>query len=76
MKDVDYEKYLPFLGWKPLEVIKRTFEATTQLAAATFSYPMKYNYKSQFPIMNCSRLQEMFCTDTWFGCTPAPVHKH
>ena len=42
IKDLDYyEKYLPFLGWKPLEVIKRTFEASTLLAATTFSYPLK-----------------------------------
>ena len=27
-KEDEYQKYQPFLGWKPLEVIKRTFEAT------------------------------------------------
>ena len=26
----EYHKYQPFLGWKPLEVIKHTFEATTK----------------------------------------------
>ena len=31
MKDADFEKYQPFLGWKPLEVIKKTFEATTYI---------------------------------------------
>ena len=71
MKDADFEKYQPFLGWKPLEVIKKTFEATTQWAATMFSTPMKRHYKSRFPTLNCPRLNKMFCTDTWFGSTPA-----
>ena len=29
-KEWEYKKYQAFLGWKPLEVIKRTFAATTQ----------------------------------------------
>ena len=71
MKDADFEKYQLFLGWKPLDVIRKTFEATTQWAATTFSTPMKRHYKSRFPTLNRPRLNEMFCTDTWFGSTPA-----
>ena len=30
MKDADFEKYQLLLGWKSLDVIRKTFEATTQ----------------------------------------------
>ena len=30
MKYADFEKYESFLGWKPLDMIKKTFEATIQ----------------------------------------------
>jgi hypothetical protein len=70
-KLVDFTDYQPFLGWKPLEVIKKTFEATTQWATSTFTTPMKQHYKSRFPFFNRPRIREMFCTDTWFGTTPA-----
>ena len=30
LKDEDFEKFQPFLEWKPFEVIKMTLEATTQ----------------------------------------------
>jgi hypothetical protein len=73
MKDADYERYQPFLGWKPLEIIKKTFEATTQFAGISFNLqpPLKRQYESCFPSLNKPRLNEMFCTDTWFGTTPA-----
>jgi len=32
-------------GWKPMDVIRKAFEATTQWAATTFSTPMKRHYK-------------------------------
>ena len=70
-QEEDYQHYQPFLGWKPLEVIKKTFAATTQWAAVSFSPPLKRHYKSRFPALNKPRLREMFCTDTWFGSTPA-----
>jgi hypothetical protein len=70
-KPIDYEHYRPFLAWKPLEVIKKTFAATTQWAMQTFDAPLKCHFKSRFPSLNRPRLWEMFCTDTWFGSTPA-----
>ena len=70
-KDNEYHKYQSFLGLKPVEVIKRTFEATTQFAAVCFSPPICRHYKSQFPTCNKPRLREMFCTNAWFGSSPA-----
>ena len=66
-KDADFEKYQPFLGWKPLDEIRKTFEATTQWAATTFSTPMKRHYKSRFPTLNHPRLNEMFSHVVWIN---------
>ena len=67
-KEWEYKKYQPFIGWKPLEIIKRTFAATTQFC---LSPPLRRHYKSRFPSLNRPRLRETFCTETWFGSTPA-----
>eukprot|EP00957_Ditylum_brightwellii_P118395 9029897-Ditylum_brightwellii.AAC.1 len=32
LKKRDFTQVRPFLGWLPLEVVKRTFKCTTQLA--------------------------------------------
>ena len=45
-KEWEYKKYQPFWGWKPLEVIKHTFAATTQFAAVCLSPPLRRHYKS------------------------------
>ena len=39
-KTPDFEKYRRFFGWKPIEIIKKTFEATTQWAATSFQPPL------------------------------------
>ena len=52
-------------------MIKCTFSTTTQFAAINDSPPLKRHYKSRFPMLNKPRIHEMFCTDTWFGSTPA-----
>jgi len=66
--------YQPFLGWKPIEVIKKTFEATTQWATTTFDPPLKRHFKSRFPMLNKPRLNELFCTDIWFHSSHWGLH--
>ena len=67
----DYKEYQPYMVWKPLEVIKKTFENTTQFVSAEFEPPMRRHFKSRFPSLNRPRLRETFATDTWFGSQPA-----
>ena len=67
MKDVDFEKYQLFFWWKPLDVVRKTFEATPQWAATTFSAPMKRHYKSRFPTLNHPRLNEMLSHVVWIN---------
>ena len=61
------EALQPMLAWKPLEVIKRTLEVTTQWAKPVNHYPMKNHHSSRFPWHNISRLQEEVATDTYFS---------
>ena len=59
------------LGWKPMEVIKKTLEATTQLAQNHVRLPMRMHFKSRFPALNVRRLREVFATDTFFSSEKA-----
>ena len=56
----------PMLLYKPIEVIKKTLEATTQRATAVITYPLQHHHASRFPWNNRSRLQEEIATDTYF----------
>src|SRR5210317_1835488 len=58
------------LAWKPLEVIKKTLEATTQWAKQIVKYPLQKHHVSRFPWSNCQRLREEVAMDTIFMQTP------
>ena len=71
-KEPDYEKYRPRLGWFPMEVIKKTFENTTQLYMKLPSFhPFRKHFKSRAPQLNRPRLAETYSTDTGFSSEPA-----
>jgi hypothetical protein len=62
------EKYQAHLAYLPLDVIKRTFDCTTQLATTIVThYPMRRHMKSRFPQLNRRRLSETVATDTYFS---------
>ena len=65
--EVDHKQYQAKLGWMPLNVIKKTLEHTTQLAKNYINLPLKRHFKSRFPELNRNRLQETYCTDTFFS---------
>ena len=72
VKKRDYEKYRPLLGWLPLEVVKRTFDCTTQLAMGSLlRLPFRQHHKSRTPQLNVPRLSETFATDTLFSSETA-----
>jgi hypothetical protein len=64
---VDPKKLRPFLGWRPLEVIKRTLECTTQLARMTIRTPLRRHYKPRAPWLNVCRLDEPVSVDPIFA---------
>ena len=57
------------LGWLPINIIKKTFDVTTQLAKLDVRLPLRRHFKSRFPQANVNRLQETFSTDTFFAST-------
>ena len=62
----DLEALQPQLAWKPLQVIKKTLEATTQWATNICSYPLKDHNIARFPWNNQSRLKEDVAMDSVF----------
>ena len=69
--DPDYEKQRPLFGWLPTEVIKKTYELTTQYARIPMSTILQKRYQSPNPAMNVHRRNEPVATDTIFSDTPA-----
>ena len=64
---IDAAKLQPFLGFRPLEVIRRTLEQTTQLARLATGLPMRRHVKALFPFLNRKRIDETVATDTFFS---------
>ena len=64
---IDVSKYQHKLGWMPLSVIKRTLKNTTNLAKNFLRLPLRRHFKSRYPQLNRNRLQETYCTDTFFS---------
>ena len=46
------------LGWKPLDVVEKTLQATTQMAQNHVRLPLKMHFKSRSPALNIRRLRE------------------
>ena len=61
------EELQPKLNFKPIEVIQRTLQATTQWAVSLNHFPLKDHHVSRFPWANRSRLQEDVSMDTAFS---------
>ena len=66
-KDIDPKKVQPFLGYRPLEIIKKTLECTTQLARMQIKFPLQKHHKARFPWMNVYRLDEAVSVDPFFS---------
>ena len=62
-QDIDPRGLRPYLGWRPLYVVKKTLEKTTQMARMIIRYPMRRHVKSRFPHMNVTRIDETVSTD-------------
>ena len=67
----DWNALRPLFGWLRPDVIKRTFELTTQYARMPNSEILKKHYRSPNPAVNVHRRNEDLATDTVFSDTPA-----
>ena len=63
----ELESLQPFLGFRPLRVIRETLRHTTQMAHNVVRFPMRQHVKSRFPFLNRRRLRETVATDTYFA---------
>ena len=71
-KPPDYEALRPFFLNASVDVIKRTFDATTQFARTNIGgLQLKKTYKTPFPACNIHRCNEAVATDTIYSDTPA-----
>ena len=68
-KDPDYEALCPNFGWLPTDVIKQTFQNSTQFARIPMSTTLTKHYKSPFPANNVHRRNEPLATDTVYSDT-------
>jgi hypothetical protein len=71
MQEPHYTELRPNFGYAPINVIKKTFESTTQWARMVERYPFRKHFKSRFPALNVIRRSEPVATDTVFADTAA-----
>ena len=70
-KEPDYEALRSMFAWAPLDVIKRTFAATTQYSCNVYSIPLCKHFKSRFPALNVQCHNEPVSTDALWDDTPS-----
>ena len=70
-----YEKYRKFFPGTPLDIIKKTFKATTQMGriGAIPGYNLKHRLKSPNPALSIPRRNEPVATDTVYGPKGVPA---
>ena len=68
---IDYESLRPKFGWLPTDIIKRTWDTTTQFYRMPMSTHLKKTYKSPFPALNVHCRNEDLATDYIYSDTPA-----
>ena len=66
-KEPKYSSYIPNFVWQSTEVVKRTFEATTQYIWLPVSTHLTRHFKSPFPALNVKRREESVATNTVYA---------
>ena len=69
--DKQWKSLRPLFGWLDEDVIKKTFDRTTQLARMPQSERLQNHYKSPHPALNVLRRDEPLATDTVYSDVPA-----
>jgi Reverse transcriptase (RNA-dependent DNA polymerase) len=64
---INAQRWRPYLAYRPIEVVRRTLEQTTQMAKLSSSIPMRRHVRSLFPFLNRKRINETVATDTFFS---------
>ena len=67
----DYEALRPRFAWLPADIVKKTFEVTTQYARMPLNTILRKRFKSPNPAVNVRRRDEPVATDTIQSDVPA-----
>ena len=67
----DYETMWSLCGWLPIDIIKKTFQLTTQYTRTPTSVIFKKHYTSLFPAMNVTQVDDPIATYIVYVYTPA-----
>ena len=70
-QEPDYIALRPHFGYTSGDVVKRTFQATTQLGRLSSATHLKWQYRSPNRALNVHRRDEPVTTDTVYADTPA-----
>jgi hypothetical protein len=66
-KEAELELIQPYLGFRPLKIVRQMLLHTTQLAKAIVHAPLKKHFHSRFWYLNCLRILETVSMDTLFA---------
>ena len=66
-KDIDPVLIRPYLGWRPVNIIKKTLAKTTQMARMIIRQPLRRHVKARFPHLNVTRIDEPISTDPMYS---------
>jgi hypothetical protein len=47
-------QYVEYLGYRPVDIVRKTLENTSQLAKTILQFPMRRHVKARFPWLNCN----------------------
>ena len=64
---IDPADLRPYLGYRPLDIIKKTLEHSTQMAKMIIRYPMRRHFKNRSPYFRVKHLDEGYSTDPIFA---------
>ena len=67
----NYESLRPKFGWLSTDIIRETFQRTTQYVRLPGSEILKKRYKSPYPALNVFRREEPVAMDTVYSDVPA-----
>ena len=73
-REIDPRQLRPYLGWRPLHVVKKTLERTTQMARMSIRQPLRRHIKSRLPHMNVFGMNKTFSTDPFFANVKSIYH--
>jgi hypothetical protein len=66
-KKQDLELTSQYMGYRPLEIVKRTLQNTTQLAKTVIHHPIQRHRQSCFKHLKFPTLGEVVAMDTYYG---------